>query len=414
MGRPRTPIGTYGEIKVTLLREKTKDTPAIYAARARFRMRDGTYRRLEYHGRSESAAKNALKTAATRLADEVAGRAINGDTRFGHVMDLWLLDFEQKVARGERAPKSLQDYRDSADNHLRPRMGELTCREADNAGLCDEVLKAIRDNVGYAAAKRSKTVLSGICGYAVRHGAMDANPARSVEALEPGEKKPIRALEPAQRRDFLDKLRAWVDREKLSGTGRLGPRARAWADLPDVVEAMLATGVRIGEVLAIVGDDVDPAARTVVAEHHLIREKGVGIRRVPLRKGGRQGLTLRVPTWSVPMWRRRKLESGGGPLWRTWNGEWPDPTNVGKRISAACDAIGYEWVTSHIFRHTVATHLGDGGVSDEEIGNQLGNTRDVVEGHYRRKKVANERIADSLETMFEAPPVDGEGASDVG
>ncbi|PXY27397.1 tyrosine-type recombinase/integrase [Prauserella muralis] len=397
MPRPRTPIGTFGEIRVTELPN------GKFEARARFRLRNGRMRRLRRSGKSAKAAERALKSAAARLADEVAGQAINGDTRFGHVMDLWLADFEKKVTRGERAPKSLEDYRDSADNHLRPRMGELTCREADNAGLCDEVLKNIRDRVGYAAAKRSKTVLSGICGYAVRHGAMDANPARSVEALEQGEKKPIRALEPEQRRDFLDKLRAWVDREKPSGTGRLGPRARAWADLPDVVEAMLATGVRIGEVLAIVGDDVDPAARTVVADHHLIREKGVGIRRVPLRKGRRQGLTLRVPSWSVPMWRRRKLESGGGPLFRTWNGEWPDPTNVGKRISTACDAIGYEWVTSHIFRHTVATHLGDRGVSDEDIGNQLGNTRDVVEGHYRRKKVDNETIADSLESMFDEP-----------
>jgi integrase len=399
MARPRTPIGTFGHIKVSPIVEKTKDEPAVFEARARFRMRNGRFRRLRRRGPSEKAAERALKKAMGALADEVAGRAISGGTRFTRVIELWLEDFEAKVERGDRAPKSFYDYRDTANNYLKKHMGELACREI-TAGLCDEVLKRIRDQVGYAAAKRAKVVMSGVCGYAVRHEAMDANPAKSVEALGQGEKKPIRALEPAQRKDFLDKLTAWVGEQAGDDAHRLGPRAQAWTDLPDIVQAMLATGTRIGEILAVTGDDVDPVNRTVVVSHHLVRVAGQGIVRVPLRKGRGDALTLSVPSWSVEVWRRRKLESGGGGLFLTWNGQWVDPSNVTKRIRKASDAIGYDWVKSHIFRHTVATHLGDGDINDEAIADQLGNTREVVERHYRRKRRANENVSASLESLM--------------
>lgn len=395
MGRPPLPIGTYGTINVTEL------GPKLFEARARFRMRNGRIRPIKRRGTSESAATRNLKKALAELADEVAGKKINGDTRFGHVLDLWLADFKAKVDRGVRAPKSFYDYRDTADNHLRPRMGALTCREAENAGLCDENLKDIRDKVGYAAAQRAKTVLSHACKYAMRHGAMKVNPARSVESLDRDDTEPILALEPEQRQDFMTKLRAWVTEYVEDPKRRLGVRARAWMDLPDVVEAMLATGERIGEVLAMVGDGVDPAKRKVVADHHLIRVEGEGIVRVPKRKGRRSGLVLSVPTWSVPLWRRRKLESGGGPLFPAWNGAWEDPSNVGKRIGKVCKAIGYGWVSSRILRHTVGSHLGDSNLSNEQIADQLGNTPEIIQRNYRRPKVANEAIAHHLETLMD-------------
>ncbi len=392
MPRPRTPIGTYGAIHVIEV------GPGVYEAHTRFRMRNGKLRRVRRRGRTEKGAIRTLKKALVELADEVAGRAISGSTRMAHVADLWLADFEAKVERGERAAKSLYDYRDTVRRHLKPRLGDLACREV-TAGLCDEVLKGVRAEVGYAAAKRARVVLSGICSYAVRHEAMPDNPVRSVEAIAAESTKEIRTLEGSQRRDFLAKLRTWCN-EKAGGPGRLGPRAQAWTDLPDVAEAMLATGTRISEILAVTGDEIDAAEQLVVISHHLVRIAGVGIVRQPLRKGGRPALTLKVPSWSLPMLRKRKLAAGSGPIFPTWNGTWLDPSNVGKRLKSASKEIGYGWVTSHAFRRTVATHLGDADFAPTAIGDQLGNTADVVERNYRRKRVANEAIAEALESLL--------------
>lgn len=413
-GRPRLDIGTFGNIKTTEVE------PGTWEARARFRLRNGRIARPRRRALTEKAAIRALKKHMASLADEVAGKKINGDTRMGHVMDLWLADFAEKVALGNRAPKSLDDYRDTVDNHLRPRLGELACREAENAGLVDETLKEIRKasaqavgtrggkrgKTGTAGMKRARTVLSHICGYAVRHGAMRINPVKSAEAID-GDDNEILVLEPEQRRDFLSKLRAWID-EKVEGKGstkrayRLGTRARAWTDLFDIVEAELSTGCRPGEVLALLGDSVDLATPKVIADHHIVRVKGEGLRRAPKRKGGRPAVEPAIPSWSLPMWRRRKLEAGSGPLFPSWNGQWEDPSNVSKRIAAACQAIGYGWVSSRILRHTTGTHIVDSGLTSADAADALGNTVKVIEKNYRRKRTTNPRVAEVMESLMGA------------
>jgi integrase len=411
MGRPRTEIGTYGKITFLALPDGRVE------ARARFRMRNGRLKLVSCRGKTEPAAERYLKKAMTKLSDEVAGKKINGATRMSHVMDLWLTDFADKVARGVRAGKSLQDYRGIIKSYLRSELGELTCAEAENAGLVDETLKDIRTRAGKvkgrgkngdAAAKRARTVLSHVCGYAIRHGAMTTNPVKAAEAMD-HEQEEIRALEPAERVDFLVKFCAEVDKrvhgknQGDNGPNRLGLRARAWTDLPELVEGMLSTGLRIGEALALVGDDVDLKAREVSASHHLVREEGRGIVRKPKRKGGRAGVKPPITSWTESMWRRRKLASGGDrPLFPAWNGQWLDPGNVGKRINKVCVEIGYGWVSSRYFRHTTASHLGDSDLSNEAISDQLGNSPEIVQKHYRRRRRSNPAIAAALENLMDS------------
>jgi integrase len=404
MARPRTEIGTFGRINTTEVR------PSVYEARARFRLRNGRLKPVKRRGPSKTAAERRLKAAMAKLANEASSKTLNVETRFGIVIDLWLAEFKKKVERGERAHKSLYDYEDTAEQ-LRKHMGELTCGEADNAGLCDETLKAIRDQAaksnrskrggGYAAAKRAKTVLTGICGLAVRHGAMTSNPAKSAEAIEQrsDDKEDVRALEPDERRDFLTKLRGWCI-EKADSSKRGGLRAQAWRDLPDQVEAMLATGSRPGEILAAIGPGVNPQERTVLLDHHLVRVEAVGLVRKFRRKGGGEVIEPMYPTWAAPMFARRKLAAGEGPLFPTWNGQWTDPSNVQKRLREACDAIGYEWMAARMLRHTVGTHIVDQGGTNEDAADQLGNTPDVVQRHYRRPRRTNPKNAAALESLL--------------
>ncbi|GLY69941.1 hypothetical protein [Amycolatopsis taiwanensis] len=87
-----------------------------------------------------------------------------------------------------------------------------------------------------------------------------------------------------------------------------------------------------------------------------------------------------------------------------WNGEWLDPSNVVQRIQEAFAEVGYGWVTSHVFRKTVASVLDEAGLPLSAIADQLGNTQKVADKHYRKRRVANEASAAALEGMF------GEGA----
>ncbi len=394
MPRPPLPIGTYGVIR-------TKEVaPKTWEATARFRTADGRLKRVGRIGRSKADAETRLKKAMTTLAAEVRGDEISGDTRMKRIAEMWVAELDREANLGDRSPNTVRHYRGQLKNWVLPAVGELQAREL-TVTTCDRLVKKVHDATSYDTAKSVRAVLTGLCGYAVRHGAMTINPARSVGRLARGEEKEVVALDREQRSDLLAKLeRLAVDKSTDSAGRRLGSRAQVWRDLPDIVRTMLATGVRLGELLALTDDDVDPEERTVAVGNHLIRVQGQGLVRVPNRKGNRPGLLLRVPTWSIAMLTERKQAAGDGPLFASWNGEWLDPSNTINRVREAFAEVGYGWVTSHVFRKTVASVLDDADLPLSAIADQLGNTQKVADKHYRKRRVANEASAAALEGMF--------------
>lgn len=401
MGRRPLPIGTYGAIKAIQVR------PKIWEARATFRHMDGTTSRPARRGRSKSASENALRTALSEMATVTSAGDISRDTKFPVVAALWYAEIEREASLEMLSTTTVRLYRGYLDNHVLPAlkalsMGELKVRHFD------KVVKDTHDKLSYDAAKSVRAVLSGICGYAVRHGVYDTNPVRSVARLArgQGEGKEVVALSAIERIDMLDKLERYAESRQTDSKGRrVGKRVVVWHDLADLQRASLATGGRLGEILAVTGEDVcrDKDGRlTVHLGAHIVRVTGRGLVRKSGRKGGKPGLLLIVPEWSAPMWLRRQSTSGAGPLFPSASGQWLDPSNTATRLGTAMDACGYGWVTSHVWRKTVATVLDEAGLAIGEIADQLGNTRAIVEKHYIKKRPTNERAAAALESVL--PP----------
>lgn len=393
MGRPPTPVGTYGAISAR------KISTSRWEAHARIRMEDGTSKQVRKRGQSRTAAENALREKLRELADEVTSGELGPDTRFARICDAWHADLVREYRLSGRSPQTPRLYGSYLRNWIKPALGELQAREI-LPRTCNALIQRGRGR-SYDTAKSLRAVLSAVCDYAVRQGAMKTNPVRSTERLAIGARREVQVMTLEQRLDLLEKLQAFGQSRTIDAKGRsLGRRSQVWQDLPDIVRGMLSTGPRLGELLAVAGDEVDPSAGTVLFAHHLVREPGVGLLRMANRKGNGEGILLAVPEWSVPMWRRRKLASGGGPLFPNWHGDWMDPTQVMKRIREAMDECGFDWVTSHVWRKTVATVLDEADLPTTAIADQLGNTPTVVETHYRRKRVANQASAAALENMI--------------
>ena len=268
---------------------------------------------------------------------------------------------------------------------------------------CEKTIQNAQDKQSYATAKAVRAALRSLCAFAVRYGAMDQHPAKDTSRLVNANPKEVRAMTLEERLDFAGKLEKFAQDRQVDAKGRqLGRRGVVWLALPDLYQAMLSTGVRLGELLAVMPENVDPAAKTVTISHHVVRVTGKGLVRQSLRKGRKDGIVLKVPSWSLPMWRQRKLASGGGPLFPGWRGGMLDPSNTIHRVREAFDACGYEWVTSHAFRKTVATILDEAGVPLTAIADQLGNDPDTVKQYYRQTRVQNEVGADVLEGVFGA------------
>lgn len=357
---------------------------------------------IKRNGQSKTKAENRLREAVKDAVGNADKSELSPMTRFAMIAEQWFTEMQREATLGALSPGTTRVYRGYLDNWILPEIGQLRAKEV-RVSRCDRVIKKAHDKVSYNTAKSVRAVLSGVCGYAVRHEAMDNNPVQSVARLVQGEQKEVLALNAEQRTDLLNKLEELAKTRTADSRGRsLGPRARIWADLPDLVRAMLATGVRLGELLALTGTAFDSHGPTLAVDWHIIRVTGQGLVRHRSRKGNQSGLLLRVPTWSVPMFTRRAIAADGdNPLFPSARDGWLDPSNVINRIDQAFDDCGYDWVTSHVFRKTVATVLDEAGLPSGTVADQLGNTRAVAEKHYIARRVANEQAADALEEIIQ-------------
>ena len=394
MARPRTEIGTYGRINTKLV------APGTWEARARFRGADGRLKPVKRSSTTKTQAENKLKKALLEMAQSLNDSTINRNTKFQALGEAWYAEIKAEVDNGSRSPNSLQNYRGILTNHLYPALGELAAFEV-TVTRCDGLLKEKRaGGYKYDALVGFKSVLSNVCAFAIRHKAMSANPARDVARLTRGDAdtKEVRSLSGEQRAEVL----AAID-------------ADPWAverDVPDVMRALLATAVRISELLACTGDDVVKDAKgrlVVVVDHRIVREVGVGLvrrRRSDVSsKGGGQRLIL--PSWATPMFTARKLASGGaGPLFpNPFGGGWRDPSGpTAKVLRKVLDAAGYDWVTSHVFgRKTVITEMDRAGVAPDVIRSQSGHkTFTTTERHYIERRASNDGALDVLESLAPA------------
>jgi hypothetical protein len=172
MARPRTPIGTFGEISFARVGSKVR-------ARTRYRDDDGWIRRVQAAGASEADAVRRLKaTLAHRESRRTYGE-LSPDSSFGALVKIWLedLDLDRDLARSTRdlCERDMRTIVLPAFEHLRLR--------GITVNLVDRFLRHLAANRSYAMAKHARTVLSLALGLAVRYDALARNPVREARRL---------------------------------------------------------------------------------------------------------------------------------------------------------------------------------------------------------------------------------------
>jgi integrase len=227
---------------------------------------------------------------------------------------------------------------------------------------------------------------------AVRHGATPANPVREAAPISAPRKSRVRSLT----QDEVDELRRLL---------RAHSRA-VELDLPDIVDFMLGTGVRIGEALAVrhgTNADGEPLLdldhATVEINATIVRVKGEGKEHRPRAPHG--------IVFGSPLGHLRDPSNIAGDLRRVLDG-------IGCKVCGErgwftdaygkptrCDAGQFSWVTSHIFRKTVATRLDEAGLSARQIADQLGHAHpSLTQDVYMGRKVVTADAARLLDRQL--------------
>ncbi|GGS21285.1 phage integrase [Actinokineospora fastidiosa] len=371
MGRPSLPVGTHGAIRCYRL------GPKRYRAVTDYRDYDGRTRRVERTAASRTGAEQRLKEALRDRGRTSGGSEITAESKVAVVAEQWMANILEAVEDGRRSPGTADVYRARLDKQVLPAIGALRLREVTVSRL-DRLVSEVQKRHGKSTAKTTRTVLSGVLKLAVRHDALSVNLVAGVGRIEGQEQGVAQALTLEQAVELRAKIAAH-------------PKARIW-DLPDFTDMMLATGLRIGEASAVTWDALDLVKGTVEVRGTVIRERGKGLRIKPKPKTKSGWRTLELPSWAVAMLKARMPEDAkpDDPVFPAPLGGLRDPSNSNHDLRVVFDHAGYKWVTSHVYRKTVATLMDESGLPVRVIADQLGHakvsmTQDVYLGRKTRK-----------------------------
>jgi integrase len=373
MARPPLPVGTWGSISTRTV------APGNVRARARFRDFDGSIRYLVRHGTSKTKAEAALKSALASRSESV-GTDLSGRDRVRSAAQLWLTQIEASGL----SPSTKDLYRYVIDHYVQKGLGELQLQEVTVARI-ERFLTSVASANGPGIAKSCKSVLSGLLGMAVRHGALPANPVRDTSRIT-RPRKTVRALTVAETDELLAKATA--------------DEASKHLDLVDLIEFMLGTGVRLGEACAIRPEVIDLAAGVVEINATVIRTRGHGLTIQERPKSAAGWRVIALPSALVGLLDRRQRDPlRPGPVtFPSPLGRLRDVSNTSADLRRLFDRTGFDWVTSHTFRKTVATRLDDAGLSPRQIADQLGHARpSITQDVYMGRKVVSAEAARILD-----------------
>lgn len=361
MPRHPLPLGSAGEISA-------KKVGNSWSARCRYRHQDGTYVDLRRRGRTKELAKQAVRDALKDLVPSSPGATLTTAHRFGDAAEAWLAGFRADAENGIYSLGTVDTYTDIYRNHVRPALGNLRIFEVKPPvinTLCQTKLKTHSVSV----AKHVKAVISNVMTFLVQAGVIENNPVREIAPLTERraktKRKQPRSLAENELRDFFDKLDA--DEE-----------AQRW-DLPDLVRFFIATGERRGEALGAHWGDFDADGAKLVMGGNIIQARGKGTVRNSGKTEGSGGRDIPLPGWCVQMLKERREALGDvepdTPIFTNTRGGYLNAANLTNRVWLPFRRrAGYEWVTFHTFRKTVATLLDGAGLTAREIADLLGHS----------------------------------------
>jgi integrase len=396
-GRPPTSLGTWGTIRTTRVRE------GVYRARTRIRDKDGVPREVTATGTTVAAAERALREKLVDRATPTQ-QAITADTTIATLATQWLTFLRDE---GRIEATTINEYERVLDKVVIPELGGLRLREVTTSRL-DLFLVRLRAT-SVSRQRKAKVVMGAMLGMAVRHDALAVNPVQQTSRIH-RERSETRSLTLEDLTIVREALRAWTAKQR--------PGPKATSDMADIIDLMLATGARIGEILAVRWVDValDATRPNLTINGTIKTEPGRGTYRKHSPKSDASVRTVVLPDFAIAVFKRRQAavrENPNDAVFPTRNGTWQQVNNVERRWRQIRKDTGLDWVTPHTFRKTVATLISE-RVDAETASQQLGHSSPAITREfYISKPAIAADVAHVLDELAEADPEGGPNTSGI-
>ncbi len=368
-GRPRTPIGTHGAIN-------TRREGGRVVAETRIRDVDGRLRQVRASGPTAAAARARLLERIRERPTLPCAGVLRPTSSFADLADLWLADLDLRDLAGN----TKENYRTCLRLHVRPAFEHYTLAEVTTGRV--EWFLTKQANVSPSQAKQTRTMLNILFGYALRHDAIARNPVEGTSQLRRAKTTP-QALTLEQIAAIREAAAKW-----RSEPGLPGPKPDG--QVRDIIEVLLGTAMRPGEVLALRSCDIEDLPSGMIASVNgtVVQRKGSGAERQPRPKTDASIRRIPVPEFAAVVLRRRIAampRSGttrtifasrsGGPL---------SPYNVRRTFREFLQLadLGGSGISLRWYRRTGATVIAR-GIGTDAAAAFLGHTSTLItEGHY--------------------------------
>lgn len=288
-GRPRLAIGTFGAIDLSV-------QSSSWRARVWVRDLDGKRRRVQATASSQRKAEAALKEKLTRRPGHGGAGVLGVSNSFDELCELWLAELELRdISEGTK-----ENYRDDLRLHLRPAFENYTLGEI-TTGRVEWFLKN-EAVISYSRARHSRTLLSQLIAFALRHDALPRNPLDGTSQLK-APPRTIRALTLKQVQQIRHAAAVW-----RTGAGVVGPPPDG--RVRDMCEILLGTSMRPGEVLALRPVDIHdgPQGMVVHVRGTVVERKKIGCLRQDRPKTDASNRRIAVPEFAATVIRARLAE----------------------------------------------------------------------------------------------------------
>lgn len=240
--------------------------------------------------------------------------------------------------------------------HVKPRIGGLRLVQVSRARL-QEMADELAGTWAPGNVRSIMALVSGLFRGAMQDGHIASNPAERLD------------LPAARHQEHV----TWTDAE----VRRFLNHTRDHPHWP-VYVLLLATGMRIGEALALRWPNVDLEAGTVRIADTLRRTASGAIAPAAGAKTGKSRRTVPIPPGVVAILRERSQPDGY--VFRGPDGQCLDYSEVARQLRSVQERMGDGWpmLTLHGMRHTVGTMLMRAGVHPVNVKELLGHSQITV------------------------------------
>lgn len=382
-GRPRIPIGSHGTITTRRQGSRT-------VAETRVRDLDGRVRQVRVFASTATAAQNLLKERIRDRPVMPGSGVLQPTSAFADLADLWLADLDVR----DLAENTKESYRSCLRLHVRPAFEHYTLAEVTTGRV--EWFLAKQARVSSSQARATRTVLNMLFAFALRHDAIARNPVEGTSPLRRAKASP-RALTIEQIAAIRQAAAQWRNQPGLPGPKPDG-------QVRDIIEVLLGTAMRPGEVLALRPCDIEDLSTGMIASVNgtVVQRKGAGAVRQPRPKTDASVRRIPVPEFAAVVLRRRIevmpkgagsrtifASRGGGPL---------SPYNVRRTFREFLEiaGLGDSGISPRSYRRTGATVIAR-GIGTDAAAAFLGHTSAVItKGHY----IEPDRAVDSSPAAY--------------